>query len=89
LLKVVFYHLKGWQKPTISFYRHSTVYVKKHIDTQTFSISREVNIRPPTSLLSSWVSTKSSQVENRMKQAAKGVHMLVWASDSLATHFVR
>ena len=50
LLKVVFYHLKGWQKPTISFYRHSTVYVKKHIDTQTFSISREVNIRPPTSL---------------------------------------
>jgi hypothetical protein len=39
--------------------------------------------------LTSRVSTKSAQVEKRMKQAAKDVHMLIRASDSLATHFVQ
>ena len=45
LLKVVFYHLKGWQKPTISFYRHLTCVCEKTHRHPDFSISREVNIR--------------------------------------------
>jgi hypothetical protein len=89
LLKVVFYHLKGWQKPTISFYRHSNCVCEKTHRHPDFLISRERPTFDANLLSPSRVSTKSAQVEKRMKQAAKGVHMLIRASDSLATHFVQ